>query len=288
MMHRMNLITINPGDIVEPWTGNGWPVDLFINPEEIKDEEKLFCGFKKCVRRVLRDPFQMNCGHRVCKACLEHIKTLPQVEQICDQCAMEPRNCGYTNTWPPGTLFGEFGGFSYDAVPSARNTYGRYDPYPKCYLDYCIIDFDNCSRDNAVKRQINRISVQCPYCGVKLIVRALERHMHRCEERLVPCEKCVQPVTFSRLTKHVEEECLLREVSCQNGCGVTGLLGRDLYHHSLECVKKPIKCEFCNGVYSFDTGRKAHLLHCVAYSPDTCGQVVNQDVNLSVQCQPSD
>jgi len=76
--------------------------------------------------------------HRLLSICL-HVGFRPQVEQICDQCAMEPRNCGYTNTWPPGTLFGEFGGFSYDAVPSARNTYGRYDPYPKCYLDYCII-----------------------------------------------------------------------------------------------------------------------------------------------------
>ena len=70
----------NVNCVLEPWDSSGWPIDLFKDKHHLQDKKLYFCTRDGCgngkYSRILRDPWQLNCGHRVCKTCLDYIKEL--------------------------------------------------------------------------------------------------------------------------------------------------------------------------------------------------------------------
>ena len=88
-------------------------------------------------------------------------------------------------------------------------------------------------------------------------IGTFKRHMETCEFAMVPCPKRnadVSNVSFRRrnLDKHLEENCPLRDYTCQL-CGEKGTYAGITGIHDITCEKKILPCsnaECCDNLVS--------------------------------------
>ncbi|KAF6020546.1 hypothetical protein EB796_021137 [Bugula neritina] len=234
--------------IIEPWLGSGWPIDLFEAKTFFEKKGVFFCSRSECGignRRILRDPWQLNCGHRVCKECYDKLGALPEAQQLCEACTKELFDEGHLNLDRKLRL--ESGhdfllnkdGMSYDAAPPSTSQQPSLADEVPTRVPFKI-DFSIAMKDKAVDREISRLLVNCPYgCDTpaKLTLRTLERHMEECLERWVPCEKCAEVIKYLGIGEHRTKCCPFRIVECPNKCGVAGLRAKDLAKKKVQVVK---------------------------------------------------
>ncbi|KAL4219122.1 Tnf receptor-associated factor 2 [Mactra antiquata] len=153
---------------------------------------------------VLREPVQSFCGHRFCRSCIDsHIRTGNQIR--CTQCEKEPHDDDES--------------------------------------DFSIITEDQIFPDNAIKREMGRLDIHCPYTGCTWAgkFRLFEEHLDICDFKPVQCPQCGQLINKEKLETHKVTDC---RMAC-NACGQLILYSNMANHVENECPKMTTVCEIC-------------------------------------------
>lgn len=101
--------------------------------------------------------------------------------------------------------------------------------------------------------------VSCEYenCEHKVVRKNLNSHLLTCQHRSIPCEHCNESTLWCSMVNHIEN-CPMRPVDCQNGCGYV-IAFKDLGIHNNSCDYRPVRCPLtdmgikcdCNGTYPY-------------------------------------
>ncbi|KAL3872159.1 hypothetical protein ACJMK2_040106 [Sinanodonta woodiana] len=113
--------------------------------------------------------------------------------------------------------------------------------------EYSILRADQMYPDNAVKREMSRIKVQCVNvskgCSWQGVFKDYEDHASQCPYQLVQCPQCSNSVAQLELDEHATKKCPKRPVVCKH-CGQQST-NAELSEHSKTCPKHPLRCEQC-------------------------------------------
>ncbi|KAK3593715.1 hypothetical protein CHS0354_013612 [Potamilus streckersoni] len=111
--------------------------------------------------------------------------------------------------------------------------------------EYSVLRGDQMYPDNAVKREMSRIKVQClnTGCSWQGLFKDYEDHASQCQFQLSQCPQCGFSVSHFELEEHKTKTCPKRPVICKH-CGQPST-NAELSEHSKVCPKHPLKCEQC-------------------------------------------
>lgn len=172
-------------------------------------DDKFKCA--QC-RRLLHEPWQVTCGHRYCRSCLDEL------------------------------LIAKSGGF----CPACEQELAGNAPSAEALSDG-LLSQRNVHEDAAMKRDIGKQKCVCPHqpCTWGGLFRDYEKHVEL-ECRFVKAA-CPQQCGFTGLPSEMERhknECPLRQAICPH-CKLT--TGQSLLEvHMLTCSKRPVPCVYCS------------------------------------------
>ncbi|KAK3088518.1 hypothetical protein FSP39_020097 [Pinctada imbricata] len=123
--------------------------------------------------------------------------------------------------------------------------------------DYSILRQEQMFPDNALKKEMIKIDVQCinPGCDWKGKFKNYDAHVAECKFRPLQCPQCGITIESSKLQYHMANECPQRKVKCKY-CNIeitfaeseNNLKAALLFffkEHYKNCPKFPMKCEAC-------------------------------------------
>ncbi|KAM7307158.1 zinc finger protein 235 isoform X1 [Ixodes scapularis] len=96
-----------------------------------------------------------------------------------------------------------------------------------------------------------KMEKECSDCGVNVLNENLQHHLDtECQKRVVLCGACDSIVVYDERGEH-RSECPKIERKCFD-CGVNVLNENLRNHQDMECQKRLVLCDACNGVMSYD------------------------------------
>ncbi|KAI2664721.1 TNF receptor-associated factor 2 [Labeo rohita] len=184
----------------------GFPKKILAN----KLEDKHLCNI--CLK-ILRRPFQAQCGHRFCSYCFN--KAVSSGPQKCSACIKEDIFEEPTSILKQGCAFPDNAAKREVEALEAANHEG------KC--DFRILP--------------------CPSCKELLRANELERHNEReCPERTLNCKYCKEPFHFKNIKAH-DEICPKYPMICE-GCAKKKIPREKYVDHIKLCTKFRTPCRF--------------------------------------------
>ena len=93
-------------------------------------------------------------------------------------------------------------------------------------------------------------TITCPQCGTSILRKLQFKHEDCCPLQIKNCFYCRKEGYAKDIIAHEERECPLRKIECPNGCG-----DLDIFHDQLEvhlqeqCLLRLVSCNICKEVY---------------------------------------
>ena len=171
-------------------------------------------------RDLLTDPFQLECGHHLCRKCRDHLLSSKKSE--CPTCR------------------------EFNALSDAR-----LDKYflrkVNSVTVRCQYYDEGCEYVGEVRylqNHIERCAIACPFdCGNFSRRAKMKEHKNlHCPNRPIKCENCDYYNTFAIVTKKHYPICPQSPVDCPNHCPVEGLRRHQLEQHLNECSYQLLDC----------------------------------------------
>uniref|UniRef100_A0A8B9GSA0 TNF receptor-associated factor n=1 Tax=Astyanax mexicanus TaxID=7994 RepID=A0A8B9GSA0_ASTMX len=201
----------------------GFPRKILAN----KLEDKHLCNI---CQKILRRPFQAQCGHRFCSYCFN--KTVSSGPQKCSACIKEDIFEEPTSILKQGCAFPD---------NAAKREVEALEAV-------CINE--GCSWTGTIKEyeathegQCDFMIIPCPSCKELLRANELERHNEReCPERTLNCKYCKEPFHFKNIKAH-DEICPKYPMICE-GCAKKKIPREKYVDHIKLCTKFRTPCRF--------------------------------------------
>nr|UCK81547.1 TNF receptor-associated factor 3 [Arenicola marina] len=201
---------------------------LLPNPKFLSLDDKYKCCI--CVQ-PLEDPVMSECGHRMCRACIE--EKLSSTQSV--PCPAGAVDC---ETVTPDTIFTDFGVMQ----------------DMKRLPVYCTNESLGCTeiplwKDLSTHLQTCEFpGVECPLkqfgCGQMVAKDKIDEHLLKeCSFRPRKCRYCGISVPERLMEGHVETGCIEAELLCPNLCGKK-IKKKELLQHESECPAKIIQCRY--------------------------------------------
>lgn len=171
----------------------------------------------------LRDPWQTECGHRFCKACI-----LRSLREAGPRCPVDNEPLSEQKMFPDG--------FAKREIMSL--------------LAYCPFKHKGCS-EKIELRLMPTHEENCQYgtkacpnlCGLEVRRRSFEEHVRKlCPKLPMVCDKCGKQIAKDMVERH-RESCSKASIHCQQ-CGKAILREDEASHLDINCPKVVIPCRF--------------------------------------------
>ncbi|KAM7299538.1 TNF receptor-associated factor 6-B [Ixodes scapularis] len=113
-------------------------------------------------------------------------------------------------------------------------------------------------KNNVLESKLKEHNYECPKierecfdCGVDVLNENLQDRLDKeCQKRVVFCDACQGPVTYTQLGKH-KSECPKIERKCSD-CGANVVNQKIQNHQEEECQKRVVLCDACKSAMSYD------------------------------------
>ncbi|XP_023696388.1 TNF receptor-associated factor 2 [Paramormyrops kingsleyae] len=201
----------------------GFPTTILVN----KHEDKHLCA---CCQKILRRPFQAQCGHRFCSYCFN--RTVSSGPQKCGACIKEDIFEEPTSILKQGCAFPD---------NAARREVEALQ---------VVCPNEGCSWKGSIKEyELNHegkcdfMIITCPSCKELLRLSEQERHNEReCPERTLNCKYCKELFQFKNIKAH-DEICPKYPMICE-GCAKKKIPREKYVDHIKFCSKFRAPCRF--------------------------------------------
>uniref|UniRef100_A0A8C1QGQ6 TNF receptor-associated factor n=1 Tax=Cyprinus carpio TaxID=7962 RepID=A0A8C1QGQ6_CYPCA len=201
----------------------GFPKKILAN----KLQDKHLCNI--CLK-ILRRPFQAQCGHRFCSYCFN--KAVSSGPQKCSACIKEDIFEEPTSILKKGCAFPD------NAAKREVEALEAVCINEECSWTGTIKEYEA----NHEGRCDFRI-LPCPSCKELLRANELERHNEReCPERTLNCKYCKEPFHFKNIKAH-DEICPKYPMICE-GCAKKKIPREKYVDHIKLCTKFRTPCRF--------------------------------------------
>ncbi len=176
------------------------------------DLEKYLCWVLVC-RRVLRNPYVAECGHRFCQGCLDDaLRTkgcLP-----CEGCRLDGTpGVNIAGGYPDMMMRGELGRLACACPNQGCDWTGMLKEYEGQHEDQCQFGHSVCG-----------------LCGKNIATDKLSEHRESCPAALIQCPYCHASVEQRKLQYHIRDSCPKVPLTCQC-CGRSNILREDMSAH---------------------------------------------------------
>uniref|UniRef100_A0A8C6E590 TNF receptor-associated factor n=1 Tax=Moschus moschiferus TaxID=68415 RepID=A0A8C6E590_MOSMO len=192
-----------------------------------KLEDKYLCS---ACGNVLRRPFQAQCGHRYCSACLSSI--LSSGPQSCAACLHE-------GIYEEGvSILESSSAFPDNAARREVESLPAVCPSEGCSWKGTLKDYESCHEGHCPF-----VLTACPAC--KGLVRLGEKELHlehECPERSLSCQHCRAPCCPADMKAH-HQICPKFPLTC-DGCGKKKIAREKFQDHVRACGRCRVPCRF--------------------------------------------
>uniref|UniRef100_A0AAR2KWB9 TNF receptor-associated factor n=1 Tax=Pygocentrus nattereri TaxID=42514 RepID=A0AAR2KWB9_PYGNA len=201
----------------------GFPRKILAN----KLEDKHLCNI---CQKILRRPFQAQCGHRFCSYCFN--KTVSSGPQKCSACIKEDIFEEPTSILKQGCAFPD---------NAAKREVEALEAV--CINEGCTWTGTIKEYEATHEGQCDFMIIPCPSCKELLRANELERHNEReCPERTLNCKYCKEPFHFKNIKAH-DEICPKYPMICE-GCAKKKIPREKYVDHIKLCTKFRTPCRF--------------------------------------------
>uniref|UniRef100_A0AAY4BJD4 TNF receptor-associated factor n=1 Tax=Denticeps clupeoides TaxID=299321 RepID=A0AAY4BJD4_9TELE len=201
----------------------GFPKKILAN----KLEDKHLCNI---CQKILRKPFQAQCGHRFCSYCFN--KTVSGGPQKCNACIKEELFEDSTSILKQGCAFPD------NAARREIEALAAVCPNEGCSWTGTIKEYE-LNHEGKCDYMI----IPCPACKELLRSNEMERHNEReCPERTLNCKYCKEPFQFKNIKAH-DEICPKYPMICE-GCAKKKIPREKYVDHIKLCTKFRAPCRF--------------------------------------------
>ncbi|KAG9354575.1 hypothetical protein JZ751_001288 [Albula glossodonta] len=201
----------------------GFPKKILAN----KLEDKHLCN--SC-QKILRRPFQAQCGHRFCAYCFN--KTVSSGPQKCNACIKEDIFEDPTSILKQGCAFPD------NAARREVEALAAVCPNEGCTWKGNIKEYE-LNHEGKCEFMI----IPCPSCKELIRFNEQERHNEReCPERTLNCKYCKEPFHFKNIKAH-DEICPKYPMICE-GCAKKKIPREKYVDHIKFCSKFRAPCRF--------------------------------------------
>ncbi|XP_031426817.1 TNF receptor-associated factor 2-like isoform X1 [Clupea harengus] len=201
----------------------GFPKKILAN----KLEDKHLCNI---CQKILRRPFQAQCGHRFCSYCFN--KTVSSGPQKCSACIKEEIFEEPTSILKQGCAFPD------NAARREVEALAAVCPNEGCSWTGSIKEYELTHEGKC-----DYMIISCPSCKELLRANELERHNEReCPERTLNCKYCKEPFQFKDIKAH-DEICPKYPMICE-GCAKKKIPREKYVDHIKLCTKFRAPCRF--------------------------------------------
>ncbi|XP_056113362.1 TNF receptor-associated factor 2 isoform X1 [Rhinichthys klamathensis goyatoka] len=201
----------------------GFPKKILAN----KLEDKHLCNI--CLK-ILRRPFQAQCGHRFCSYCFT--KAVSSGPQKCSACIKEDIFEEPTSILKQGCAFPD------NAAKREVEALEAVCINEECCWTGIIKEYE-ANHEGKCDFRI----LPCPSCKELLRANEVERHNEReCPERTLNCKYCKEPFHFKNIKAH-DEICPKYPMICE-GCAKKKIPREKYVDHIKLCTKFRTPCRF--------------------------------------------
>ncbi|KAJ8379669.1 hypothetical protein SKAU_G00004470 [Synaphobranchus kaupii] len=201
----------------------GFPKKILTN----ELEDKHLCN---CCQKILRRPFQAQCGHRFCSYCFN--KTVSSGPQKCSACIKEDIFEDPTSILKQGCAFPD------NAARREVEALAAVCPNEGCTWKGNIKEYE-LNHEGKCDFMI----IPCPSCKELIRFNEQERHNEReCPERTLNCKYCKEPFHFKNIKAH-DEICPKYPMICE-GCAKKKIPREKYVDHIRFCSKFRAPCRF--------------------------------------------
>ena len=168
---------------------------------------------------LLTEPFQLECGHQLCRICRDRLLSSNKTE--CPTCRDS------------------------DALSNAH-----FDKFLKRKVSsvriHCQHHKEGCEWVGEVRDlqyHFDHNVVACPFgCGKRSCQVVIKKHKGLCLNRPIGCDNCDYYNTFAIVKEKHNPKCLQSPVDCPNHCPAKGLKRSQLEQHFNECTHQLVNC----------------------------------------------
>uniref|UniRef100_A0A674F1S2 TNF receptor-associated factor n=1 Tax=Salmo trutta TaxID=8032 RepID=A0A674F1S2_SALTR len=201
----------------------GFPKQILAN----KLEDKHLCN---CCQKLLRRPFQAQCGHRFCSYCFN--RTVRDGPQKCNACIKEDIFEEPTSILKQGCAFPD---------NAARREVENLSVV--CINEGCTWKGNIKEYELSHEGKCEYMIIPCPSCKEQIRFNEQERHNEReCPERTLNCKYCKEPFHFKNIKAH-DEICPKYPMICE-GCAKKKIPREKYVDHIKFCSKFRTPCRF--------------------------------------------
>ncbi|MFT7797271.1 TNF receptor-associated factor 2-like [Arapaima gigas] len=201
----------------------GFPTSILAD----KHEDKHLCT---ACQKILRRPFQAECGHRFCSYCFN--RAVSSGPQKCSACIKEDIFEEPTSILKQGCAFPD------NAARREVESLAAVCPNEGCAWTGTVKEYE---RNHEGKCEF--MIIPCPSCKELLRFSEQERHNEReCPERTLNCKYCKEPFQFKNIKAH-DEICPKYPMICE-GCAKKKIPREKYVDHIKFCSKFRTPCRF--------------------------------------------
>uniref|UniRef100_A0A4W5L7B9 TNF receptor-associated factor n=1 Tax=Hucho hucho TaxID=62062 RepID=A0A4W5L7B9_9TELE len=201
----------------------GFPKQILAN----KLEDKHLCN---CCQKLLRRPYQAQCGHRFCSYCFN--RTVRDGPQKCNACIKEDIFEEPTSILKQGCAFPD---------NAARREVENLSVV--CINEGCTWKGNIREYELSHEGKCEYMIIPCPSCKEQIRFNEQERHNEReCPERTLNCKYCKEPFHFKNIKAH-DEICPKYPMICE-GCAKKKIPREKYVDHIKFCSKFRTPCRF--------------------------------------------
>ncbi|XP_048099918.1 TNF receptor-associated factor 2 isoform X2 [Alosa alosa] len=216
----------------------GFPKKILAN----KLEDKHLCNI---CQKILRRPFQAQCGHRFCSYCFN--KTVSSGPQKCSACIKEEIFEEPTSILKQGCAFPD------NAARREVEALAAVCPNEGCSWTGSIKEYELTHEGKC-----DYMIISCPSCKELLRANELERHNEReCPERTLNCKYCKEPFQFKDIKAH-DEICPKYPMICE-GCAKKKIPREKVEKEKIQEHERACSYEHLNLLLHFIMGIKVNL-----------------------------
>ena len=180
---------------------------------------------------IYRHPYQMRCGKRICKECVEKIKAKSQPCPFCKEVDV--------TSFPDVAHMQYLGCYNVNCPNRSEG----------CEWEGQLADLDrHLNLEPTTEKQLKGCPfsrIKCRFCFELFERHFIDAHQSReCLKRPYECEYCEYSATFEEVTQQHSNECPSAPVTCPNNCELV-VFRSDLEHHrNHDCPLEMQQCEF--------------------------------------------
>jgi len=132
--------------------------------------------------------------------------------------------------------------------------------------------------------------IVCKNCRRGIPETNYQMHAMHCARNIALCPQCDEPIPRHELEQHMKEECEMRKIECDRGCGTTLAISKLENHKEQECPKRTTLCKFCATLVEVGTLGE-HEDYCGSRTEkcEVCGEYImlkNFDSHNKNDCKP--